>query len=68
MPVLRSLDSRSKMAVPAVSEPDPAVVETATNGFGAFVMGRPRPRGAFTRSRRSASGSRCRGSRAWPCR
>ena len=44
------------MAVPVVSEPVPAVVGTATNGLRGFVMGRPFPSGAFTKSRNSASG------------
>ncbi|KAF7174493.1 hypothetical protein CNMCM6106_008935 [Aspergillus hiratsukae] len=56
MPVLAFLDTRSKMAVPVVSEPVPAVVGTATSGRRAFVTGSPLPRGALTKSRKSASG------------
>lgn len=54
-PVLAFLDTRSKMAVPVVSEPVPAVVGTATSGFKGLVIGRPLPRGALTKSRKSAS-------------
>lgn len=43
------------MAVPVVSLPVPAVVGTAIKGRSGLVMGRPRPRGAFTKSRKSAS-------------
>ena len=44
------------MAVPVVSEPVPAVVGMAINGKRDRVMGLPLPRGAFTKSRKSASG------------
>ena len=56
MPVLAFFETKSKMAVPVVSEPVPAVVGTATRGRRGLVMGRPFPRGAFTKSRKSASG------------
>jgi hypothetical protein len=55
-PVLAFTVTRSKMAVPVVSEPVPAVVGIAMSGLRGFVMGRPFPRGAFTKSRKSASG------------
>jgi hypothetical protein len=55
MPVFARLETRSKMAVPVVSEPVPAVVGTAMRGFSLPWMGRPRPRGALTKSRKSAS-------------
>lgn len=45
------------MAVPVVSEPVPAVVGTATNGFRVLLIGKPLPIGAFTKSRKSASGN-----------
>lgn len=44
------------MAVPVVSDPVPAVVGTATRGFRGLSIGRPLPSGAFTKSRKSASG------------
>lgn len=56
MPVLAFLETRSKIAVPVVSEPVPAVVGTATSGSRGLVTGRPLPRGALTKSRKSASG------------
>lgn len=56
MPVFAFLATRSKIAVPVVSLPVPAVVGTAIKGRSALVMGRPRPRGALTKSRKSASG------------
>ena len=43
MPVFAFLDTRSKMAVPVVSLPVPAVVGTAIRGERGLVMGRPRP-------------------------
>lgn len=55
MPVLARLETRSKIAVPVVSEPVPAVVGMAIRGRREAVMGRPRPRGALTKSRKSAS-------------
>lgn len=56
IPVFALFSTKSKMAVPVVSEPVPAVVGTATNGFKGFVMGNPLPSGALTKSRKSASG------------
>lgn len=44
------------MAVPVVSLPVPAVVGTAMRGVNFFSTGRPFPRGALTKSRKSASG------------
>lgn len=57
MPVLAFLETRSKIAVPVVSEPVPAVVGTAISGFNGLVTGRPLPRGALTKSRKSACGN-----------
>ena len=56
IPVFARLDTRSKIAVPVVSEPVPAVVGTAINGFRGLSIGSPFPRGALTKSRNSASG------------
>jgi hypothetical protein len=56
IPVLARLETKSKIAVPVVSEPVPAVVGTATRGRSFFSIGRPFPRGALTKSRKSASG------------
>ncbi len=56
IPVFARLDTRSKIAVPVVSEPVPAVVGTAIRGFKGLSMGRPFPNGALTKSRKSASG------------
>lgn len=56
IPVLAFLETRSKMAVPVVSDPVPAVVGTAINGSNFLSIGRPLPRGALTKSRKSASG------------
>ena len=56
MPVLAFFSTRSKMAVPVVSEPVPAVVGTAINGLSFLVTGRPLPSGALTKSRKLASG------------
>lgn len=55
-PVFARLDTRSKMAVPVVSLPVPAVVGTAMRGFRGLSTGRPLPSGALTKSRKSASG------------
>jgi hypothetical protein len=55
-PVLARFETRSKMAVPVVSDPVPAVVGTAMRGVRALSMGRPLPSGALTKSRKSASG------------
>ena len=56
MPVFAFLATRSNIAVPVVSDPVPAVVGTATSGKRAFVIGRPFPSGALTKSRKSAFG------------
>lgn len=56
MPVLALLSTRSKMAVPVVSDPVPAVVGTAIRGSSGFSIGRPAPSGALTKSRNAASG------------
>lgn len=56
IPVLAFLETRSKMAVPVVSEPVPAVVGIAMRGSKGLVIGRPRPRGEFTKSRKSLLG------------
>jgi hypothetical protein len=56
IPVFALFATRSKIAVPVVSDPVPAVVGTATSGFKGFVIGRPLPRGALTKSKKSASG------------
>jgi hypothetical protein len=56
IPVLARFETRSKIAVPVVSDPVPAVVGTAMRGFSGLSMGRPFPRGAFTKSRNSAFG------------
>lgn len=56
MPVFDFLSTRSKIAVPVVSEPVPAVVGTAMRGCKGLEMGRPLPRGALTKSRKSAEG------------
>lgn len=56
MPVLARLETRSKIAVPVVSEPVPAVVGTATRGFNGLSIGLPLPNGALTKSKKSASG------------
>ena len=44
------------MAVPVVSLPVPAVVGTAIRGESFLSMGLPLPRGALTKSRKSALG------------
>ena len=54
IPVLVLWDVRSKIAVPVVSDPVPAVVGTAIKGLRGFVMGFPAPRGALTKSRKEA--------------
>lgn len=56
IPVLARLDTRSNIAVPVVSLPVPAVVGTAMRGLRGLSMGRPLPRGALTKSRKSALG------------
>ena len=55
-PVLAWWVVRSKMAVPVVSLPVPAVVGTAMRGLSLRVMGRPLPSGALTKSMKSAVG------------
>lgn len=55
IPVLKFMDVMSRMAVPVVSEPVPAVVGTAINGLSLSSMGRPLPTGALMKSNRSAS-------------
>jgi hypothetical protein len=55
MPVFARLETRSKMAVPVVSEPVPAVVGMAIRGKSLEGMGLPLPSGALTKSRKSAS-------------
>lgn len=57
MPVFAFFSTRSKMAVPVVSEPVPAVVGTAIKGLSFDVTGMPFPMGALTKSRKSASGN-----------
>jgi len=54
IPVFAFAATRSKIAVPVVSDPVPAVVGTAMRGDNGFVIGKPLPRGAFTKSRKSA--------------
>jgi hypothetical protein len=58
MPVFARFETRSKMAVPVVSEPVPAVVGIAMRGNSFEGMGFPLPSGALTKSRKSAS-ARC---------
>lgn len=55
IPVFARFETRSKIAVPVVSEPVPAVVGTAMRGFNGLSIGNPLPNGAFTKSRNSAS-------------
>ena len=55
IPVLKERDVMSRIAVPVVSEPVPAVVGIAMRGFRVFVIGRPFPTGALMKSMRSAS-------------
>jgi hypothetical protein len=56
IPVFVRFETRSKIAVPVVSEPVPAVVGIAIKGNSFFVIGRPLPNGAFTKSKKSFSG------------
>ena len=56
MPVLARFETRSKIAVPVVSLPVPAVVGTAIRGCSSLRIGRPLPSGALTKSRNSFSG------------
>lgn len=55
IPVLKLSEVMSRMAVPVVSEPVPAVVGTAMSGLSFFSIGRPFPTGALMKSNRSAS-------------
>lgn len=55
IPVLNERDVISRIAVPVVSEPVPAVVGTAISGLRACVIGKPLPIGALMKSIRSAS-------------
>jgi len=50
MPVLVLEETMSKIAVPVVSEPVPAVVGMQIRGLRGPSMGRPLPRGALTYS------------------
>lgn len=56
MPVFADVAEWSKMAVPVVSDPVPAVVGTAMSGRRTLSTGMPLPMGALTKSRSSASG------------
>ena len=56
IPVFALADVRSKIAVPVVSEPVPAVVGIAMSGESDLRIGWPLPRGALTKSRNWASG------------
>jgi hypothetical protein len=55
IPVLKEREVMSRIAVPVVSEPVPAVVGTAMRGLRFWEMGNPFPIGALTKSMRSAS-------------
>ena len=55
IPVLKFMEVMSRMAVPVVSEPVPAVVGMAMSGLSFCSMGRPLPTGALMKSKRSAS-------------
>ena len=55
MPVLKEREVISKIAVPVVSEPVPAVVGIAIRGNKVLVMGSPLPTGALMKSIKSAS-------------
>lgn len=55
IPVLNEREGISRIAVPVVSEPVPAVVGIAIRGWRAWVMGKPFPIGALMKSIRSAS-------------
>ena len=48
MPVLVDEETISKIAVPVVSEPVPAVVGMQIRGLRGLSMGSPLPRGALT--------------------
>ncbi len=55
IPVLNERDVISRIAVPLVSDPVPAVVGTAIRGRNVCVIGKPLPMGALMKSIRSAS-------------
>jgi len=55
MPVLNEREVISRIAVPVVSEPVPAVVGTAMRGRNVCVIGNPFPTGALIKSIKSAS-------------
>lgn len=55
MPVLNEREGISRIAVPVVSEPVPAVVGTAIRGRSFSLMGNPLPIGALIKSNKSAS-------------
>lgn len=55
IPVLKDREVMSRMAVPVVSEPVPAVVGIAIRGDKVLVTGRPFPMGALIKSMRSES-------------
>lgn len=55
IPVLNALEVISKIAVPVVSEPVPAVVGTAMSGLRVCLIGSPFPTGALMKSKRSES-------------
>lgn len=55
MPVLNERDVMSRIAVPVVSDPVPAVVGIAIRGLRARDTGKPFPMGALMKSIRSAS-------------
>lgn len=55
IPVLKDREVISRMAVPVVSEPVPAVVGIAIRGYKVLVIGRPFPTGALMKSMRSES-------------
>ena len=55
IPVLNERDVISRMAVPVVSDPVPAVVGTAIKGRRVCDIGKPFPMGALMKSIKSAS-------------
>jgi hypothetical protein len=55
IPVLKDREVISRMAVPVVSEPVPAVVGIAIRGSKVLVIGKPLPTGALMKSMRSES-------------
>ena len=54
LPRIRNMINET--TVPVVSDPVPAVVGIAMSGDNCFWIGSPFPKGAFTKSRNSASG------------